>query len=437
MKNLLPLLFIFLLNQNLFSQEKLTFEQCLDKVYENNPTLKKARLGIEYAKSELLLNKGKLIPSLYGIVDNRNSYGREIDPLTNQYIDSNFKTYNGNIGSLYTIFAGFTAWKSIDAAKTEVDINRMNVQKVKNDLTIETAQKFITVLYLQETVIVNQEQIAESEKLLQLADLKFKSGAIAENELFKIKAQKANEELTLTTNTNQLELNLIDLKQLMNLPLEDKIELEKPSFFVPTEYSLDDQQYEITEKAINMNPAYMISQFSEKKAKTNIGIARSLKMPTLNMRFLYGSNYSDTDIRVFNDQIDANLNYNIRLTLTIPIFSQFSTLAKVRESKTLYKQSILDRQIQKTKVTKEVLQAINNTRTAKKRMESLEISKDFSTKSYEADMFKYQLGKININELNITKTNLIGTQVQYIKAKHELLFYNALIKFYIGEKFEL
>jgi len=47
------------------------------------------------------------------------------------------------------------------------------------------------------------------------------------------------------------------------------------------------------------------------------------------------------------------------------------------------------------------------------------------------------LGKININELNLTKTNLNNSEAQLIQSKYELMYNNALIKFYLGEKFNL
>ena len=80
---------------------------------------------------------------------------------------------------------------------------------------------------------------------------------------------------------------------------------------------------------------------------------------------------------------------------------------------------------------------ISNTKNAKKRLKSLEVAKEYNIKSYDGDFLKYQLGKININELNITKNNLVNVEIQFVKAKYELVFYNSLIKFYLGEVFEL
>jgi outer membrane protein TolC len=62
---------------------------------------------------------------------------------------------------------------------------------------------------------------------------------------------------------------------------------------------------------------------------------------------------------------------------------------------------------------------------------------EFSQKSYDADALKFELGKIGINELNVTKASYNYSQAQLIQSKYELLYNNALIKFYLGEKFSL
>lgn len=83
------------------------------------------------------------------------------------------------------------------------------------------------------------------------------------------------------------------------------------------------------------------------------------------------------------------------------------------------------------------MQAVTDTKTSIKKKEASSIAYEFSQKSYEADALKFELGKININELNLTKSNLNNAQAQLIQSKYELMYNNALIKFYLGEKFNL
>jgi outer membrane protein TolC len=114
-----------------------------------------------------------------------------------------------------------------------------------------------------------------------------------------------------------------------------------------------------------------------------------------------------------------------------------TNFSKIKTSKLNYKQSKLDTQITQNNLSKEVLKAIADTKTAIKKNESSSLGFEFSRKSYEADALKFELGKINITELNVTKVAYNNAQAELIQSKYELLFNNALINFYLGDEFKL
>jgi outer membrane protein len=433
------LIFYVILQVNLvFCQEKLTYKDCVNLSIKNNLSIKSAAISEKIAVFKLRTNVGQLLPIISGNVDNKHSWGREIDPTTNAFIDDNLKAYTGNITGLLTLFSGFYNLKAIKSAKQEVEINKALQQKIQNEITIELSQKFIEILYFQELILANKEQIFGSEKQLEFARLKFESGVIPESEVFKIQSQKASEELVLVTNQNRLNLNEIELKQLLNIPLERKIELIKPAFLVSEKSKLQENDYEITKKAVAINASYSMSKWNENKAKTEIAMARSAKMPVLNLKYTYGSNFSDSDPLIpYNDQINNNLASVVKLSLIVPIFNQLETTFKIKQNKLSYEQAKLETKMEENRLSKVILEAINNTKAANKKQETATIAYEFAKKSYEADLLKYELGKINSNDFNFTKSNYKNAQVELIYSKYELLFNTGLLNFYLGEDFSL
>ena len=433
------LIFYAILQVNLvYCQEKLTYKDCLNLAIKNNLSIKSASISEKIAVYKQRTNVGQLLPIITGNVDNKYSWGREIDPTTNAFIDKNLKAYTGNVTGLLTLFSGFYNLKAIQSAKQEVEINKALQQKIQNEITIEISQKFIEILYFQELILANKEQILGSEKQLEFARLKFESGVISESEVFKIQSQKATEELTLVISENQLNLNEIELKQLLNLPLERKIELIKPAFLVSEKSKIEENEYEITKKAVVINPSYSMSKWIENKAKTDIALARSAKMPVLNLKYTYGSNFSDSDPLIsYNDQINNNLASVLKLSLIVPIFNQFETTFKIKQNKLSYEQAKLETKMEENRLSKVILKAINDTKAANKKQETATIAYEFAKKSYEADVLKYELGKINSNDFNFTKSNYKNAQVELINSKFELLFNTGLLNFYLGEDFSL
>jgi outer membrane protein TolC len=249
--------------------------------------------------------------------------------------------------------------------------------------------------------------------------------------------------MNLLTNQNHLTDNLIGLKQLMNVPLEKEIVLIKPLLNLDKNLELDQDPYSLVKKAVEINPSYTMSLLKEKRARTLLSLARASRYPTLGLRAQYGANYTNSDYNNLNeliplkDQLKNNEVNIFRLNLVVPIFSQFDNFSKVRTSKLEFKQSKLDTQMTQNQLSKEVLKAIADTKTSMKKNEASAIAFEFSQKSYDADVLKFELGKINIGELNVTKTNYNNSQAQLIQSKYELLYNNALIKFYLGEEFSL
>lgn len=421
------------------AQEALTFAACLERTMANNLLLKSASFDEKIALAQHRGSYGQLMPVVTADGEGRNSWGKELDPDTNTFTREDLRNYEGTVNATFNLFSGLYAHNNIKLARQEKELVRTNIELIKNQVTIDLAQRFITILYLQEIIAANKQQIESSTKQLELAQLKFDSGVISESELFKIKAQKASEELMVLTNENRLADNMISLKQLMNMPLETEVVLLAPSLELNESIASAENEFELTKKAVDIHPAFQASILEMKKARTELALARSLRWPKLSMRLMYRSNY-DPMIRDevdFDEQIDMNTSKQIRFYLAIPIFNQFKNNLEIKTQKMLYRQSKVTSEMEHNRLSKEVMLAINDARTAVKKNEASMIAMEFSQKSYDADLLKFEVGKIGISELNLTKMNFNNVQAELIQSKYELLFKNALIKFYSGEAFSL
>lgn len=421
------------------AQEAMTFQQCLDLAMRNNLAIKNAELAERGALLQHRASYGLVLPTLTLNGESRSSTGKEIDNDTNLFVREDLLFYEGTANSYFTIFNGFTTLNTIKRTKRELESNKSQVQSIRNDVSIELAQRFITILYLQETVAAIQEQIESSQKLLELAELKFEQGAIAEGEVFKIRAQKANEELMLLTNQNAITANMVGLKQLMNLPINQEIVLLQPELNVDqTVVGEESDPYLLVDQAVVNHPAYKKSLWDKKVARSELALARASRLPLLTMRLMYRSNYqADNDEVPFEDQWEENNSKQIRFYLTIPIFNRFETYSDIKAKKYEFKQAEVFTKMEYNRLSQQVMQAIQDAKTALKKNEASALAFDFSKKSFEADSLKFEMGKINMTEFNTSKTLFSNAQAELIRSKYELLFNNALIKFYMGEPFQL
>ncbi len=421
------------------AQEAMTFDACLERAMQQNPSIRAALYNERIAVLQHKASFGGYLPVVTADAENRNSWGKEIDSDTNLFVNDVIRNTEGTLNATYNLFSGLTVLHTIRAAKQDKDITRANIEVLRNQVTIELAQRFITILYLQDIIEANRQQISSSEKQLEIAQLKYDQGYIAESELFKIRAQKANEELTLLTNENNLNDNMISLKQLMDMPLDTELLLLKPELNLNEFVAESSDPLEISKKAVEIHPAFRASLLQQKRARTELALMRAERYPQLSLRAMWRTNVNHEieDEMHYRDQMDGNISRQLRFYITIPIFNQFATHSRIRSSRWLFKQSIVETKVEENRLTKEVLLAINNARTALKKNEASNIAFDFSQRSFDADALKFEMGKISITELNTSKILYNNTQADQIRSRYELLFNNALIRFYMGEAFTL
>src|SRR5690554_5157303 len=319
------LVFVVILPLIGVAQEKLSFQECLEIAFQNNLEIKDAEYSEEIAAISHQSKKTSLLPTINGNIGNNFSYGKGIDPYTNSFIDTKFKSYASNIKSNVILFNGFANINSIKLAKQELDINKSTIHKIKNEITIDLASVYVTIIYLHEVIKANQEQIETSGKLLEMLNLKFNHGYIPESEVFKMRSQISNEELTLIENQNLLSVKYLELKQLLNLPIEDEINIA-PIELLNLDIYTNENHSEIINRSIAISPLYKIAKLKEEQYKTELSISRAGLWPKLEMGMYFGSAYSNSNILYdFNQQIGNNKNYGINFSISFPLFNGLET----------------------------------------------------------------------------------------------------------------
>ena len=435
-KYVFSILYFFYFGFNIQAQTNLTFEKCLEIAFKNNLNIKNAEISEEIANYQHKGTIAKLLPTVSGSFSNNYSWGRGIDPSTNTFVNQEFKSYSGGLNSGINLFSGFQNINSIKLAKQELESNKTTIQKIKNEIIIEIATKYTNIIYLKEIIKSNEQQITSTQKQLELNQSKFELGYIPESDIFKIKAQLANEQLTLTNNINQLSINELDLKQLINLPYTAKITLEPIKEKLFSKLNIDKNDESTINKALEQNPAYQLTLINQKKSKINLALSRAVLYPSLNASFGINSAYSNNNTFFnFNEQINNNLAYGLSFSLSIPIFNQLQNRFKVKENKLNYQKTLIDTDIEKNRLSKVVIQAINDANASYSKYESSLSALEFSQKSYEADFLKLELGKISTNEFINTKNIYINNQAELIRSKYELMFNQSLVKFYLENIF--
>ena len=212
----------------LFAQERITLKRATELVIENNLQIKQAQFSEAISEENLSQSKLALYPSLNANTGLNFNFGRSIDPLTNQFINQAITSTSGNVTSNTALFQGFRRMNEISQNKLQLEADKSNTQKVKNDLILAVVTNYLSVLNAQDLLIASQQQLDIAKQQLDIEQKFFDVGNKTLADLSQAKSQVATAELNVTNAKNQVDLSFLNLAQLLERDPSVPFEVEKP-----------------------------------------------------------------------------------------------------------------------------------------------------------------------------------------------------------------
>ena len=149
----------------------------MDKMMASNQTLQNQYVNLLLQQEDIKLQQSSLYPkvSLSAGVDNQYSW---IKPDTQADIFSKTLSPYGNVSLSYDIFAAGNRKRAIEIARINEGISQVETDEMKHSLTNQLYNEFETYNLRKDLLNVANESLQAAEMNLQIAEEKFKTGAI-------------------------------------------------------------------------------------------------------------------------------------------------------------------------------------------------------------------------------------------------------------------
>jgi outer membrane protein len=446
------------------AQEKITLQQAIQNTLDNNLQIKQVALSEALSQEAIQQSKYALLPNLNASANQNFSFGRSEDPTTRQFVNNSIANSNGSLSSNVALFQGFQKINQIAQNKYQLEADKSNTQKMKNDLTLLVVSTYLQVLNNADLVLAAQQQLDITRQQLDRVQKLFNVGNNTTADLSLAKSQVASSELNLTNNQNQLDISYLNLAQLMERDPASKFEVVAPAINEIGNIYRGTPE-EVFAKATENYPDVRLSNYNLLAAQKGVDIARGNYMPRLSLGASLGSGYSNNrfgstvvasglrqigvtqttnepvvtqaftsttyDIPFF-DQVNQNFNQGFGFSLSIPIFNGFSARSSVRRAKISVQNAELSQQLTKNNLNKTINQAVLDLRAAEKSYASAQSAYNSQLDAFKATQQRYTVGLVNSLEFNQAQTNLNTAQFNMIQAKYNLIFRNKVIDYYLG-----
>jgi len=419
---------------SLSAQELLTLKRATELVIENNLQIKQAQFSEALSEENLQQSKLALLPTLNANTGLNFNFGRSIDPLTNQFVNQAITSTSGNLSSGAALFQGFQKINQISQNKLQLDADKSNTQKIKNDLVLTVVTSYLSVLNAQDILIASQQQLGISKQQLDIEQKFFDVGTKTLADLSQAKSQLATAELNVTNAQNQVDLAFLNLAQLLELNPSSVFVVEKPKMEDISKLNSAYSASEVFRSASSSFPDIRLAELRRQASEKGIDIAKGSYYPSLNIQSGFGTRYSNGAFgnNGFTNQVKDNFNQFIGFGLNIPIFNGLAARSSVRRAKINFQNSLLNEQLAKNNLNKVINQAVYDLRAAEKRYYSTLTAFESSKEAFNVIDQRYSVGLVNSLDYNQAQTNLNKAQFDQIQAQYDFIFRSKVIDFYLG-----
>lgn len=434
--------FLSLLSTFVFSQKVWTLQECVNYAIENNLQVIQNSYNKKLQDNSLQIAKRQYLPSVSGNINNNASFGQGRDVFGNSNRNDNFSN-SANVGADILLFNNGRLEKNIRKTEFEVEASSYDVEKVKNDISLQIAQQYLAILLNREVTAISKSALENAEKLYKRAKITTEVGTTPQTILAEAEAAVAREKLNVKTAEINTERSLFSLAMLLQLPDYKNFDIQN----VTIDHKIDAPFYtaaQIIDKAFENQPQIKAAESRIKSAEAQTEITKTAFWPTISANAGIGTSYFNlfnvgTDLQGnkikqtgFFKQYKDNFGQQLGLSANIPIFNKGITRLNVQQSKINEDISRTALLVQKQDVLQNVQKAqFDAESNYESYITSLEVEKssklalDFAEKSYNA-------GRTTIYELNNALNNYANAQGSVAQAKYNYLFSLKLLNFYAG-----
>lgn len=420
------------------AEQDWTLDQCIDYAIENNIQIRQSDIAAQTRDVDLNSARSNRLPGVSASASQSWSFGRSLT-IDNTYANTNTASTSFSIGTDVTLFAGGRLSGNIENAQLGLEAAKSDLERIKDDVRVQVAQAFIQIVYNRSILDVARNQVTidsmQVERLTELAAI----GKASSAEVSSQRATLAQSQLSVTQAENNLNMSILTLTQLLELPSPEGFDVIQPDADA-IEFSIPDSPEQIYAEALDIKPAIKSEEIRLEQANNSIDIAKGGYYPTLSLSAGAGTGYYTSSNRTsdnFGSQIKNNFGPHIGLNLSIPIFSRNSNRNSVRSAQLSRMNQEMQLDNVKKQLYKEIQQAYYNAVASKSRYESSQEVETSAQESFELVQAKYEGGKASITEFNESKNLLVTAQADVIKYRYEYLFNTALLEFYRSSTFEL
>jgi outer membrane protein len=263
------------------------------------------------------------------------------------------------------------------------------------------------------------------------------AGYISESNNAQIQSQYSNDKYSLVQAKNSLNTLVLQLKQLLELGINEDINIKFPDLDDSQVMKLLPSKQDVYNTALKVMPEVENGNENIDIAQKDLLIAKAGLLPSLSLGAGISSGYNSLTSEMYATQLGNKFNQDLGLSLSIPIFNNKQVKSSISRAQIGIETARLNKaDIEKTLLT-EVETAYLDAGSAQERFQAAVEQLKSTQLSYSLVEDQFNLGMKNTVDLITEKNKFLSAQQEYLQAKYTSILNYKILDFYQNKPIEL
>ena len=219
------------------AQDRWSLRQCIDYAIEHNIDIRRTANAAEQSNVEVNTAKWARLPNLNASAGQNWNWGRTQTAIKDEstgdystvYVNTGSHGTNMSVSTSIPLFTGLEIPNQYALAKLNLKAALADLEKAKEDISINIASAYLQVLFNEELHRVSLGQVELSKEQCNRIERLAEVGKASPAEVAEAKARVAQDEMNAVQTGNNYQLALLDLSQLIELETPEGFLLENPA----------------------------------------------------------------------------------------------------------------------------------------------------------------------------------------------------------------
>ena len=401
--------------------QSMSLKEAVSEALSNNLTLLVENNNLDIAKEDLFQSKANFLPSiaLSGTISETDTTNLKLQSGA-QTSDSSLNGSSKSIILSQSIFKGFARTYDLATSKSNYDLQKLNLEKNKQNITLQTIEAYYNLLFLQKTYEAYVENFSNINQRFKATKKEFEVGLVSRTDV----AQAESFMNTAKINMLNSKVNYDNAINLFNDLIGSKtgdLSFSEIPADLPASFN------EFKESITFNNLAIQMARVNVDIKKAQVGYARSAYYPKIDLTA------TKTEFDESSSLIDSGTNEEVAAILTWPIFNSGKSISNVRKAKEVHNSYLII--FQKTQIDTLTLakKIWDQSKISKDQIIAAESSYKASNTAYEGTVIEQEVGERTVLDVLNAQQTLLNSEIELINQRRSQEIIKSQVLYLMGD----